>query len=317
MSRITDRIERKLGLPGLAERLADALTPTELQSLLLEVNRRRSRSKTPSRVLTEYDSNRFVAPSAVSPIDLAKWDRIAFKSLPSGFETIELSPIVPLGTCAAVAEVSQDWSVTTVRNTEVISDSTNAMALESAKRRRELLRRDAKSDAPVHLAASHRLVRPQALAHPRHVAHFRLFAMTSAGRDLGDCRFEHASFETHLGCLYRALRSYLGPDVPLRLIALPFGPLARLREPIEGYFEALGSGDTRLETVVDPDHETGVAYYRGLRFRIDTVLPGGDLFNLADGGVVDWTARLLSNRKERFFISGLGSELLVKLLGPG
>ncbi len=32
---------------------------------------------------------------------------------------------------------------------------------------------------------------------------------------------------------------------------------------------------------------------------------------LVDGGFTDWTAKLLSNKKERFLISGLGSERLI------
>ena len=37
MNKIVDRIERELGVPGLAALLAEKLPPTDLQSLLLEV----------------------------------------------------------------------------------------------------------------------------------------------------------------------------------------------------------------------------------------------------------------------------------------
>jgi hypothetical protein len=36
-------------------------------------------------------------------------------------------------------------------------------------------------------------------------------------------------------------------------------------------------------------------------------------FEIADGGLVDWTQQLLNNKKERFFISGFGLEILNKL----
>jgi len=36
-------------------------------------------------------------------------------------------------------------------------------------------------------------------------------------------------------------------------------------------------------------------------------------WEIADGGFVDWTQRLLGNRKERLLISGFGLELLVKM----
>lgn len=221
MSKITARVERKLGIPGLAERLADALTATELQSLLLDVGRRRSAGKSAPRVLAEYGANRFVAPSTVSPLGLAEWDRVAFGHLPKAFEVINLSPVAPAGTCAAVADVAQDWSIVTVRNTEVVSDSTNVLALESASRRRDVLRADPRSQAAVHLASSHRLVRPQAFDKPGFVPHFQLLGLTSAGRALGENRFELDCFETHLGFLHQALRAYLGDAVKLRFVALP------------------------------------------------------------------------------------------------
>ena len=37
---------------------------------------------------------------------------------------------------------------------------------------------------------------------------------------------------------------------------------------------------------------------------------------LADGGVVDWTQRLLSNAKERLVTSGIGSERVCTAFGP-
>jgi ubiquinone/menaquinone biosynthesis C-methylase UbiE len=37
----------------------------------------------------------------------------------------------------------------------------------------------------------------------------------------------------------------------------------------------------------------------------------GEELLLTDGGLTDWTARLLNNRKERLAISGLGTERLI------
>jgi hypothetical protein len=48
-----------------------------------------------------------------------------------------LSPVTPLGTCGVVGPVSQNRVVSTVRGTEVVSDSTNALAVEAATRRRD------------------------------------------------------------------------------------------------------------------------------------------------------------------------------------
>jgi hypothetical protein len=51
--------------------------------------------------------------------------------------------------------------------------------------------------------------------------------------------------------------------------------------------------------------------------RIAQLLDGDPLraglrLNLIDGGFTDWTQRLLSNGKERLFVSALGIELLAK-----
>jgi hypothetical protein len=55
--------------------------------------------------------------------------------LPAEVEGVELSPIAPLGTCSAVGPVSQNRIVSAMRSAEVVSDSTNALAVEAADRR--------------------------------------------------------------------------------------------------------------------------------------------------------------------------------------
>lgn len=78
MDKIVERIEREAGIPGLVSILAERLSPTDLQSLLLEVYRIRSKRIQPASVLADFETNRFVRPSAVSPISLLKWEQIAF-----------------------------------------------------------------------------------------------------------------------------------------------------------------------------------------------------------------------------------------------
>jgi hypothetical protein len=58
MDKIVERIERDAGVPGLASLLAERLSPTDLQSILLEVYRIRSGRIKPSSVLSEFESNR-------------------------------------------------------------------------------------------------------------------------------------------------------------------------------------------------------------------------------------------------------------------
>jgi hypothetical protein len=59
---------------------------------------------------------------------------------------------------------------------------------------------------------------------------------------------------------------------------------------------------------------SGVGYYEGLLLNIDVVLASGESFSVADGGTTDWTQRLLSDRKERLLVSGIGLERVAGLL---
>lgn len=310
MDKILARIEREAGVPGLASILAERLSPTDLQSLLLEVYRLRSGRLRPADVLADYQSNRFVRPSAVSPVVLARWEQIAIAHLPEGFEPIALAPVCPLGTNAAVAPVDQNWVVATARNTEVVSDSTNVLALECALRRRELLRADLRSSEPVHLATSHRLLRAQRFTQPELVAHFGAFALCSAGRDQGNLRFELSALRLQMRFHLRALRTFLGPSVRLRLEVTDLAPAPRV-ELIESELLTVLRGECEgVDCAFDERRTSGRGYYRELCFHIYATALSGRRLELVDGGAVDWTQRLLSNAKERLVISGLGSERL-------
>ena len=313
MDKIIERIERKAGIPGLVSILAEQLSPTDLQSLLLEVYRLRSSRLQPASVLSDYESNRFVRPAAVSPTSLLRWEQIAFSHLPQEFQPIALSPVCPLGTNAVVAGVDQNWAVSTARNTEVVSDSTNVLALECALRRRELLRVDPKSAAPVHLAASHRLLRAQRYEGPGLLSHFSAFALCSAGRDRGNLQFELSALGLHIRFYLSALQAFLGPGVSLHLSVTDLTPNthvewieAQLLSPIRAEFED-------MECTFDDQRTSGRGYYRDLCFHIHATTTSGERLFLVDGGCVDWTQQYLSNAKERLVASGIGSERLCSL----
>jgi len=310
MNEIVERIERQSGVPGLVSILAERLSPTDLQSLLLEVYRQRSSQRQPAEVLANYGTDRFVHPSSVSPAHLLAWEQIAFSELPPGFELLALSPVCPLGSSSVVAGVDQNWAVATARNTEVVSDSTNVLALECALRRRELLRADSKSADPVHLATSHRLLRGQHYKGPGLLSHFHTFALCSAGRDQGNLRFEFSALSMQIRFYLKALRSFLGSGIVLRLTVTDFSPHPRyllldsqLLSPVRSEFEAVECG-------VDEQRTAGRGYYSDVCFHIHAIKPPGRSLELVDGGSVNWTQRLLSDAKERLIIGGIGSERL-------
>lgn len=309
MADALERIEREVGIPGLAALLAERLSPTDLQTLLLEVYRLNSQRRQPSAVLADYETNRFVRPSQIAPVRLLAWERTAFESLPSEFGTLALSPVAPLGTSSAVALVDQNRVLSTIRNNEVVSDSTNVLALECALRRRQKLRENPKSTEAVHLAASHRLLRTQRFeTNPHLVPHFSAFGLCSAGRDDGNLRFELASLATHIRFYLRALRAFAGAGVVLRLAVTDFSTGDRQDFLASQLFPPIQTEFPNVECGFDERRESGRDYYADLCFHIIAVTSSGQPLEVVDGGVVDWTQKLLSSAKERCIISGIGSE---------
>jgi len=310
MNRIIERIEREAGIPSLASILAEKLSPTDLQSLLLEVYRIRSNQTQPSVVLSDFETNRFVRPSTVSPISLLRWEQIAFSHLPREFESIALSPVCPFGTSSIGSSVDQNWSVTTARNTEVVSDSTNVLALECAIRRRRLLRSNPKSPETVHLAASHRLLRAQHYESPESVAHFSSFALCSAGRDQGNLQFELATLRLHIRFYLMSLQSFIGTGVSLHLSVTDLSSNARIELIEAQILSVIRSEFKQVDCGFDAHRTKGRGYYSDLCFHIHATNTSGQQLELVDGGSVNWTQKFLSNAKERLIISGIGSERL-------
>lgn len=315
IDKIVERIERAAGAPGLAATLVEKLSPTDLQSLLLEVYRIRSGRIQPAAVLADFEANRFVRPAGVSPLSLLRWEHLAFSHLPPEFAPIALSPVCPLGTNSVVAQVDQNWAVTTVRNTEVVADSTNVLALECAIRRRELLRIDPKSPTPVHLAASHRLLRAQRFEGPLSFAHFSLFSLCSAGRDQGSLRFELSALQTHVRFYLTALQAFLGPRIPLQFSVTNLGPDSRASLIEEQLLSVVQAEFKQVDCSWEENRTSGRGYYRDLCFHIHATDTSGQPLQLVDGGSVDWTQKYLSNAKERLITSGIGSERLCAEFG--
>jgi hypothetical protein len=298
--------------------LAEELAPTDLQSLLLEVYRLRADQQTPASVLAHYERSRFVRPSPIAPAALLAVDRLAFACADPLFEPLELAPVCPLGTSSVVASVGQDKAVSTSRNSEVVSDSTNVLALECALRRRARLRSVETQRQWVRLCASHRLLRPQLFSGPASFAHFRLFALCTAGRASADYGFERDA-------LAEQLRFYLDffaklPTVgyhleQVRVHITDLMDEAHSRDAPGDIMTLLAQEFADVEWVSDPERRAGRNYYSGLCFAIYAKTRAGAEHFLVDGGFTTWTQELLSNRKERLLISGIGSERLCSEFG--
>lgn len=262
--RILERIERELGMPGLAEVLATRLAPTDLWSLLLAVARGRAAATTPADVLHRYATDRLTGPADTDPARLDDLVRTALQELPPSFDRIELSPVCPLGTSSVLGGISQDWVVTTFRGGEVVSDPTTVLALECALRRRT------DRSWPVRLCASHRVLRGQRFE-PPFGQHFRLLTLCSAGR----AGAEEELLAEHVGFYRRFL-----DGLELGVVSVDRGR----RKP---------------------------AYYTGATFGVS--IEGTEI---VEGGFVDWTRTLLGDRKERLLVSGIGIDLLARIVEP-
>jgi hypothetical protein len=308
---IIERIVREIGIPDLLDVLAERLDPTDLQSLLLAVYQRRAEAITPSYLLGRYEQDRFVRPSAMAPQALADFDQLAWSLLPDAYTAIDLSPVCPLGTNAAIATVSQNKVVTTIRNSEVVADITNVLALECASRRRRLLSANPKSHERVRLCASQRVIRGQAFSGPAAFPHFHLFGMCVAGRDEGSFQFETSSVVEHIDFYVRLLREaarlgYHTHQVRIAITDLEDGRRTQALEEQALAPLTASYPDTRCE--LDPNRATGRGYYVGACFHIYATNAAGVEFELVDGGFTTWMQQLLNNRKERLLISGLGVE---------
>jgi hypothetical protein len=286
---------RRLGEAAFGT-LATELTGAELQSVLLELMERRASARTPSRVLAQYQRDPFCEPGLVDLRTSVEIDRHAL-AVAARFEALELSPVAPLGASSTVALSDQHRVLSALRGTEVVSDPTNVLALECAKRLR-------RSFAPVHLCTSQRVVRAQALVKlPGFSQHFRLFALASGGPEAKDHAFTVGTLVTHVRTLLGVLdrleeHGYAFGARRVDVLATP--ERARLGDRIA---EALG-------TVASRQPLSHAYYSGGLRFQLWATARDGASIPLGDGGAFDWLEKLCSNRRAVFVASGLGVQLI-------
>ncbi|MGH3417942.1 MAG: hypothetical protein ACRDSS_15835 [Actinocrinis sp.] len=296
----------QVGGSGVLERLV-GLAGADLNTLLLEVMRRRAARLGPAQVMRRYRDDRFVGPSPVSFAGLREARERLVGALPSSFSVVTLAPVAPFGAHSVVGTVNQNNVVTTVRGNEVAADPTNGLALEAAVRR-SALSGAAGVAAVVRLAAVQRVVRAQAFAGDGRYAHFELLGVVTAGRDVGNLEFERLHLVEHLSLHARALRapSISSVSIVLTVLDPQFSAVAEHARAV------LGSAPS-TEVVLDPAREGGRAYYSGLCFKVHAVIDGEQV-EISDGGFTDWTRRLLGNRKERLLISGAGVDRLAGVL---
>jgi hypothetical protein len=257
------------------------------------VMRARAAARSPADVLAQYRRDRFVAPAVVNQRESIAIDAELLAAA-DGFEAIELSPVAPLGTSSVMGFSDQHRVLSALRGTEVVSDPTNVLALESASR----------LPADSHFVTSQRVVRAQpAPKSPGFAQHFRIYVLASAG-------IEHKDHAFTVAALVRHVRTLLAGFDRLEQRGYAFG---QRRVDVLATAERAGLADRiagELGAIARRGPLDHAYYSRGLRFMLWVTAPDGAELPIADGGAFDWLARLTSNRRAVYVASGMGAQLV-------
>lgn len=300
---IVKKIENKVGITGLLDRIVDNLSNSEMNSLLLELFKRKTAKLTPAELFRQFRQNRFSLPSGVDPIDYRKCEiEWLTNGRDMGCHAIQLSPLAPLGSCSVIALVDQNNIVSALRGAEVVSDATNVLALKIAGEFK-----GGKKNRIIKYCTTHRHVRGQYFTNPVFSAHFGVFCMASGGYDSGGYSFELDQLMDHLS-FYADRLLTIFPKEDLAIII-------DIKEKQEAFSDRLKKNIDRLRERIDcqfKPFDENKNYYETVRFKIFLKHNGIDI-DLADGGFVNWTQQILSNQKHRLLISGAGLELIYKI----
>jgi len=302
MQEIVERIKEKLRNGDFYEQITNGLSGTEFNSILLDIFGRRTSLISSQALLASFEKNRFTGFAKTDAIKARELELDWLKqAAASEFNIVTLSPVAPLGTCSAMATVSQHKVLSSVRGAEVVADATNVLALQIAS---ELKRTNDKSKI-IKYAAAHRHIRGQYFDNPNYTAHFAVFCMVSGGYDRGNYDFEMEQLEQHVKILLELIKK----EFPANEISVKFF----LKQSNSILPERLNKQEycwSKMphQLVYDTDNK----YYQLLQFKIYLHVDG-EKIDVADGGFVDWVQNLTGNRKLRCMISGAGLELIQKL----
>ena len=307
--KILNKILKKLDDPDLLTRLVHQLSFSELQSLLMVVYEEKRKSIRASDILEQYKSDPFLFPSGIDQRTQVEFDSIINSVLPKEYLSIELSPVSPLGCCSQTAGLSQNKVVSTIRKNEVCSDPTNMLALEASLRRKE-------SKDIIRLAASCRALRTERIISKDSAAHFKIFSLCTAGRDTGSYNFEKEMLKELLLLYMKIFRELYNQGYNysgIRIIVKCKNQMILDAFDRSSFENSLSASNTDIEFEVDKEENWN--YYGCIRFQI-FIFDSEAEYLIVDGGDTDWTQKILNNKKERYFISGLGSERFMMLFKP-
>ena len=309
---IVKKILDRSGEKDLVRLLSEELSGTELNSLLLEVFHQRVSKQSPAQLLKQYQVNRFVKPADLPMLELKQIEidllKIFHKCL---FETIELSPVAALGTCSIVAPANQKKVLSALRGTEVLADATNAIALHISDLKKQKLWSPKTAVEKLRLGTIQRHVRTQSLSVKGFTPHFKIGCLVTSGMDTGNYGFEKEALAEHVVAMKMIFSDFYEVDqLSFRLVCRGGYPDSiKLAIEVKKFIQQ-HHPDTAIDVIETSEKEIG--YYKGIQYKVD-IKWRDKTFEIGDGGFVDWTQKLLQNKKERLLITGFGFELMYRI----
>ncbi|MBD2702796.1 hypothetical protein IC229_19270 [Spirosoma sp. BT702] len=310
---IGKKIAERIGRPDLIDILTNELTGSELTSLLLDVFNQKTKQLSPADLLKTYQTNRFVKPADINPLEIRQLENQTLAIFDQfGFSPVELSPVAPLGSCSVVATADQNKILSATRQTEVMADATNALALHIADLKRSTQQQKGQL---LRFSTIHRHLRTPTLPDiPGFRSHFKIACFVTSGRDSGNYQFEKEALTEQISMMTVFFRDTLQIDT----LRFQLYPRHGYTDPV-GFVTTLGNhlheqlGNVAIDVMADGINDNN--YYKGLQYKM-TITLQGQTIDIGDGGFVDWTQQFLQNKKERLLTAGIGIELLYRLLQP-
>lgn len=190
---------QKVGQMELPHILAD-MPFNSLTPILVEAMRQKSEQIGPGDLLREAEAkSEFFGSSAISQKEFCRFQQLYFEGMPDHFESIQLPPVAPLGICTALTKLGQNERLTTIRKSEVISDSTLALAVQAAIRRKQQCASLEGVYGNVSLATFHRLLRLQKFDPVKKWSqHFEILGTITTGRQKGRNSFRNDTLRNHV-----------------------------------------------------------------------------------------------------------------------
>ncbi len=310
---IVSNILKRINQPDLVRLLSEDLSGTELNTLLLEVFSHKTQALTAPQLLNLYQQNRFVKPGDL-PVTALREMEIDLLNIfqQYAFQPLDLSPVTVLGSCSVVATASQNKILSATRGTEVLADATNAIALHICDlKQRGVWATDTPGER-LNFSNIHRHLRTQQINAPGFTPHFKIACLVTAGSDIGSFTFEKESLCEHITIMKHVFLNYFTVE------AIRFRFLCRdseylnskeLARQVKNYVIKI-LPETEIDIIEVPEKEN--EYYNGIQYKID-INVNGKTFEIGDGGFVDWTQKILQNKKEKMLSTGIGFDFMYRI----